>query len=372
MVTERSHSHYKGRRQLIAWSILFAVIACISVVADNYHGIKSIKLVALCSILSIITLFVGLRVGVGTNYESYRLAFNVFEATGYDRNWEAGYTFLMWFASSFNLGFHGLMLLAAGITFGFAGAAMYRDGGALFLGFVALLGMGFLFFATNGVRQAIAVSIILFGYRFIWSKRPLLFLCAIGAAALFHHTAAIAILAYFLRIRYIPLTVWWGVSGAAALLFVFPEMRVILQYPFEVGGSVLGYERYLQMIFQDSPRIDSGLGVVMSLVIAVGLIVFGKYYLNARDDKTRVLARLYLLGLLGSVALSTFWAVTRLPVYFEIAGVLFLPLLINRFRREQRVLVGSLATLYFSTLYFWTVLIQPGDLVPYASVLFSS
>ena len=111
------------------------------------------------------TLFVGLRKGVGTDYEEYSKIFN-FQGDYL----EIGFTYILLYLNKLNLSETWLFFVIAAISYLFMYLAVektfvFRQ--SLVLAMLPLLSLTFL---CNGIRQGLAICVFLYAFHFIQER----------------------------------------------------------------------------------------------------------------------------------------------------------------------------------------------------------
>ena len=78
-----------------------------------------------------------------------------------------------------------------------AGWFIFRNSAKPFLSLTLMLSLGFFSFTLSGLRQTMALSIVLlFSYDYLLDRRPIAFILSVVAAALFHSSAILFLAAY--------------------------------------------------------------------------------------------------------------------------------------------------------------------------------
>ena len=158
---------------------------------------------------------------------------------------------------------------------------------------------------TFGVlRQAIALSISLFAFKYIDEKKILKFILTILIASLFHKTAAIFLLAYPLQ--------YLKINKKSMFLFTAFLTMVIL-FGKEI---VLFIMKYIYM--PSTPTFNGGHGYKMILLLY--LICMFSYMYNTKliyqDKKNNILLPMIMLGTLIQCLAPTYKNTGRLVIYF--------------------------------------------------------
>ena len=140
---------------------------------------------------------------VGTDSERYSDTFyylhrfELFEVFDlYSEEW--GFYFLIRVAADI-IDHHQIMFALASAVFAFSLSYFtYKHSTNPLVSFIMTITMSYFAFSLSGLRQIIAISILLFSFDFIIKRRFLIFLFFIAFAALFHISSVLFLPAYFL------------------------------------------------------------------------------------------------------------------------------------------------------------------------------
>ena len=159
------------------------------------------------------------------------------------------------------------------------------------IGFICL---GALTFSMNGMRQALAMSICLLGYEFVKKKKFILFLLTVILATLFHKTAFIFLIAYFIY------NMKWNKINISLLLI---SLIVFVLY---VNKIAVVFDKLVDKNYAEGDSFTKG-GYVTVLIY---LLCLGITLLNRNILKNDVNIR-------ASFVLSTFGLFLYLARYFS-------------------------------------------------------
>lgn len=191
---------------MIPYIIMLLIIIFCIYIEDTAKSIKDKKRIFMCSMLPVFCLMAFKSNMVGTDTFGYMLSYDTLaqfktfgslDDFGYDRV-ELGYKYLILFLSrifpnaQFLLIFVGLIVCISMSSFIKKTANNWSF--ALFL-FVTL---GFFQFAMSGIRQTLAMSILLFGYKYINDRKFIKFFLTLLLAMQFHKSAMVFFPAYFI------------------------------------------------------------------------------------------------------------------------------------------------------------------------------
>lgn len=183
---------------MIPYIIAFAFIIIMSNLIQKNKGNNNV--ICLLTILIVgMTLFIGFRFWVGTDYGSYYRTYYKYSSMSWGELFKVDDPALRIIAklSSYLIDSPITMFtIAAAIFSTLFVLSIYEYSDDFLLSMFVFVCCGTFLEAFNGVKQATAVSIIFFGYRYIKQKNFLKYLITVLVATLFHSTAILILLLY--------------------------------------------------------------------------------------------------------------------------------------------------------------------------------
>lgn len=225
-----------------------------------------------------------------------------------------------------------IFLTSAFITFSVM-FFIYKHSKDVMLSTVLYICLGLMTFNMNGMRQALALSICLFGYDFAKRKKLFPFVCIIILAMLVHKTAIFFLVVYFIallkcNIKHI------AIFTIAIVLFVVFANRFV-----EIFDSIVD-ENYSESSGFESGGYVTVLIYILTLIFAV---LFGW------DDQKNVDFSLpFFLTILGGVLFLGRYISTqiyeRMSYYFFYAVLLLLPQIVTKLKKSEKPMVITIIT----------------------------
>jgi hypothetical protein len=265
------------------------------------------------------------------------------EATGWV---EPGFTSLKLFIhfltdnSSIYLAALALIYVTSVFTF------LSRYSKEAFMSIVMLISLGYFQFSLSGLRQSIAIAIILFSYKYIKEKNPLYFLGIVLTATLFHNSALVFIIAY-------P-AAHWKINSKHFIILISIIIAVLLfgEILLEVILSIIKLDffdvRFIAYFDNQSTLSLSGFAILFSIWFFCYLI-YKKY---DSHDQISVLLNIVFVGLIFQSLTSIVGEFFRMAMYFSIFSIVLLPnsiLLIKsvNIRVMVYMVISTLLLLYY-------------------------
>lgn len=258
--------------------IVWILMNIINTKSTNYDDRRKKTYIIICGI--IMALMIGLRYkGVGSgdtafyynNWEMMsRVSWNDLPRILQSVDLEYGYQISVWFLSHF-LSCGQWVLILSGAFFSFSVCLFtYRNSKNPVMSLMVFNCLGLFNFMVQGLRQAIAMSICLFAYEQCKKKHFFKFALLVAIACLFHASALVFILVYFLS-KFKLNTIQMGTF--AILTFIGMQL---LPYAFNILNVAMN-ENY------DMNSASESGGVVAILISAV-IILFGLLFKDMTDE----------------------------------------------------------------------------------------
>lgn len=186
------------------------------------------------------------------------------------------------------------------------------------LPFIAVFGLtslSYVFFTMTGIRQTLAMGFTFFAFVKAYDKKFIPFLLFTLAGYLFHSSALIFLLAYFLLHRKFGFLQIGLVVGALGLAFLFPSVINTLVERLAWNEDLAAYAEKTTGL--------SIFGYVIQLAIAGGSILIAQKY--CLEDKEGIaLINMVVLGLVFQSFVIRIDNIFRLSMYFSVYGVILM------------------------------------------------
>lgn len=198
--------------------------------------------------------------------------------------------------------------------------------------------LGFFMFTFSGVRQSIALAITFYSFRFIKDRKLLMFLLCLGLATLFHKSAMVFGVAYFLY----PLK-----FKIKHLIFNFCFLIFILIFKEQIFN-------YLFWFYKRSNVVIENTGAYKMFLFMI-LIYISTFFLW-RNDSDNLLLNAYRNYLFIAIIIQSFASMSntimRVGYYYFIFIILLIPEIIMKHKDYRvRFLMTSIVVL-LSLLFF--------------------
>lgn len=239
---------------MIAYLTIFVLAAYmahrIQTLKDRPDSVLRLR-VLLFILFAMLSCFIGLRYGVGTDYYNYRQSY----FNRIDLSWKE--TFNLSDPALYVLAKLGsyiwndpvmMFMIAAVIFFALYIPTIYKYSNNFYTAIVMFIISGTMLDSCNGVRQSLAMAIIFSGYGFLRDRKFVKYTLLILLASTFHSTAIIMLPVYFLLSKNVS---WWRfliiIVASVALSYSYDYIFEMVETVTEKTVS-LEYSYYAQSV----------------------------------------------------------------------------------------------------------------------------
>lgn len=268
---------------MIPYLLLFVIVTFLAVIGRKNKPAR-------ITLFIVMTLFVGLRKDVGTDYEEYTRIF-VFQ----EDYLEAGFSYILLALNRYGLSVSYFFLTIAAISYFFMYKAVentqiFKKTSVMIM--LPLLSMSFL---CNGIRQGLAICVFLYAFHFVQERKPLKYFLCIAFAFLFHKSIIITLPLYFLQERYLTKKLYY-VIYVLSFVFCVLDLKTIME-PFT--SIIETNRRYSNLLSADEGSGYFSLGVLLEMSNYVVII-----YLATKKEIFKQQPLLYNIVLIAAVLMN--------------------------------------------------------------------
>jgi len=319
-----------------------------------------------------ICIVVGFRYEVGTDWQGYKEWFEYFKIVSFDSldklNFELGFLILNYGLAKLDADYTLMFSLMALISWVFIFKGITANILPLFLFLV--FADEYFFWSMNVIRQFMCLAIFLYAIRFIVQRKAKEYFFFVLIAILFHTSAAILILFYFIPWGKIYKPKYWFIAflisiflANTPLIFSFVETAL-----FTVGEIIplfSIYIRYFESGKFGAAQLDVGLGYIFRLAVAIFIFI----YCNSVTEKYPKTKIFFVLFFIGSIVYNLFYMVQligRINHYFLFMRPVILSVIIYYLWTEENKRYVSLLILFlYFIIFLVTIYNSSNDNSPY-------
>jgi len=246
---------------------------------------------------------------------------------------------------------------------------IYKNSNMIWLSVLLLINLRLFYFTLSGIRQSIAIAIVLLGYEYIKSRKLIKFIIVILIASLFHYSAIVFLIVYPIsKIKFSYLVVILQAIIGVALYFAFD---ILINFAFRLFPQ---YQAYTASgYFDGNVRIASILNffVILSILLLGLFTKLGKHKLPANETNRVYNANLdlyylnednLLLHIISLGVISYFIAINaslldRVAMYFFIFTIILVPKAISNIRNRKMLTLVTYLIVVLTFVYNITILL---------------
>lgn len=265
---------------------------------------------------------------------------------------ESGYLASVWLLSHL-IPYPQMLFVFSGLLFTSSVCRfIYKNSDDVCMSFVMFVSLGLYTFMVQGLRQAVAMSICLFAFEFAKKKKLIPFLLLVFFAMLFHKTAIVFLVVYFINILKMNWKSYALVGVGSAIVLAGSG------YIVEICKILFNEEAY-------DTKVESG-GLVATaiyvLILAVGFIFSNKKQKN--DELFKFFFYFTYIGLFTYVLRYVELVILeRISYYFLFGQIVLLPKVLNNFDGKVKSITKTITLILCILLFMYRL--SSSDLIPY-------
>lgn len=198
------------------------------------------------------------------------------------------------------------------------GILIYKESKIPVLSVIMLIALGYLSFCYQGLRQAVAISIILFSYYFLEKRKLVPFIVMVLLASLYHQTALVFLIVYpFSTMKLGKYHIITAIA-AFAIFYLFRNQLLVLM------NDVLEDQRYQGYTSGNAKQLTISGFIIQASIFCYNLYSYKKIIKNNKNSL--VLYNLVFVGLMFQLYASFIAEMFRISIYFSIFNIILVPL----------------------------------------------
>lgn len=316
--------------------IFYLLFACVLKRKDGTYSV-GLRFFALAFMFAI---FAFRDVSVGADTSTYESLYNS------QYGWhEVGYVYIVNIANKIGITFRGFLMLVSAFSVVSVGHFIKKYSEDYMFSLLMFVTVGLFTMYMTGIRQVIAISILLWSIDFIFQKKWYLFFPTVLLAASIHTSAIVFLPVYFLR---------W---------FKFSRKKIIIISLIGLVGVLFFRDNIWEIIFPFFPKQYDDLEYnsqdhtmnILVVLIDVCILAFSLFYYKPREDEkkeTDLMIVFQVITILLNIFGYSAMQIARLSYYFYGAKTVMIPGAINKAGRKEDRLIWTIVILVLTILKF--------------------
>ena len=264
---------------------------------------------------------------INANKDLGRLFQNVIDQEGKD----PFYHFFASLMAHIGVGFRGWLVIVSIVYYTGFICVVKRFSDLPFISVFGLVALSYVFFTMTGIRQTIAMGFTFFAFIKAYDRKFIRFVLWTLLGYLFHSSALIFLLAYFVIHRKF---------GWLQIILLVAALGIALIFPSSINSLVreLAWNEDLAAYAETTTGL-SIFGYVIQLLIGAGSILIAKKY--CFEDKTGIaLMNMVVLGLVFQSFVLRIDNIFRLSMYFSVYGLILMGNAITKQKEERSYIIA--------------------------------
>ncbi len=189
-----------------------------------------------------------------------------------------------------------------------------------YISYIGLISLGYFFFSLTGLRQTMALALLLLSYSYLKDRKLTKFILIVVIASLFHSSALIFVVAYPLFNMKIGIKHAFGVIGSLILATFFENL--IREFILVLSWT----DQLSEYANRDTSLTISGFIIQISIFL---FCLFFKKGVLISDNRNLGLYNLIFLGVIFQAFSTVIAEFFRISMFFSIYSIVLIPIAIN-------------------------------------------
>ncbi len=218
----------------------------------------------------------------------------------------------------------------------------------------------FFSFSLNGIRQGLAIAIILYAFTYLKVNNKKKFLIFTLLAILVHNTAVIVL----------PFALYNNDKKKfKAIILIYAITTLIIIFGSSFLYNIPQLARYLEY-FRIYSSSELGFGVLFKKAPLIILYCFFYKKLKEDNENTSLYFSILIVDLILSYLGYFSYYLNRISLYFSVMQVFAIPNMINIFKdRKQTLVKGIIICILFGVFIYESYFLNINEIIPYMSVI---
>jgi len=223
---------------------------------------------------------------------------------------------------------------------------IYEYSSNFFLSYVAFISLGYFYFSITGIRQSLAIALVVISYNYLRNRKFWRFLLIVSFASLFHSSALIFLIAYPLSNIKIGYKQFIGIFSSLFIATYFgQEVRVLI--------GIIGWTENLADYATHNYYLNRT-GFFIQLCIYLFCLYYKEDILKL-NEKNVSFYNLLFIGLIFQSFATVVAEFFRISMYFSVFSIVLIPYALSIERNKKFRLLLSFTLFFVLFVYiFWS------------------
>lgn len=303
----------------------------------------------------------GVRYGIGTDYfytylpHFYGIAMGTMEFT------EVGFNIINKIIFNLTGNYKVFFFVTSFIFLYFLYKGIYENSNNLFISIMMIfIGQSY-FYSMNMIRQAIAIAIIFYAFKYIKHDKKIKYiLCCVIASCI--HISALLMIPFIIVFNF-KLDNKKRIILIILLLITQPVIEIVIKYIIQFTPYAWYY----------TSQYNTGNSSMLLILINMIIFILNSFYYNkeTKEDKEfKILTNINFIGMCIILLSSSIPLVNRLVRYFTIFQILLIPKIFEKEKNQKLRIILKIVTLgiLFITMYYQIIILGGEGVYPYKSI----
>ncbi len=304
-------------------------------------------------IVIFLILFAGLRWNVGLDFGTYQVGYETVRSGDLNISAEPSLVFLLYFAPNLT----AVFLVYAFFSITYTVKYLKQNSVYFFVSLMLFFSNIFLRYDMGIMRQGLALAITLYSIKYAEKREFAKFIFFVFFAALFHSSAFMFLVVYFVVDKKFSLTTYFSLTVLSAIVGLTNIWKYLLKLISYLPIPMM--EKYINH-YMSGKYIDVTISF-SDAKTALLLLIFVIYLSKCNDSsfkaKYRALVNIYFLGTCVSYAFKSFLTLSdRGADYFCIVEILLLPAILKQMNSKgiRTILMVLICAYAFRNVYYYS------------------
>ncbi|WP_272580776.1 EpsG family protein [Providencia sp. PROV266] len=275
----------------MAYNIIFILLLILSIIEKR--NLLGNRIVPIFISFIFVLVFSSLRGNVGQDIPNYK---DIYDNIFMNKDiLEIGFYYFTYAIKFLDLDFNWFLFFSAllSLSFYYYGLIKFLNTGFVILAFMLIFCDTYMYFNMSGIRQGIALSMILLSAYYAYKKSTLKFIILIFSAVLFHKSAIVGLLIYPI----INVNVKFNAKNLTLLFLCIGAWLFVLPYimnNFLMNSNIKGTTMYLSESYNEFSLSAYIIGIIRRIYPLLLILIFRKNI--ERSHLIKGITNVYLLG----------------------------------------------------------------------------